>query len=104
MLCIGNSPTLSDTFAPVIACLVAVATKQMNQQGKRHSFVLLDEGPTLFIPKLDQLPATARSNKVATIYMAQDFAQMRKEYGQNKAEAITSNLNNQLFGRMASLW
>jgi hypothetical protein len=45
----------------------------MNQQGKRHSFFLLDEGPTLFIPKLDQLPATARSNKVATIYMAQTF-------------------------------
>jgi type IV secretory pathway TraG/TraD family ATPase VirD4 len=103
ILCVGSSPTLSDTFAPVIACLVAVATKQMNQQGKRHSFILLDEGPTLFIPKLDQLPATARSNKVATIYMAQDFSQMKKEYGQNESEAITSNLNNQLFGRVASL-
>jgi len=103
VLCVGSSPTLSDTFAPVIACLVAVATKQMNQQGKRHSFVLLDEGPTLFIPKLDQLPATARSNKVATIYMAQDFSQMKKEYGQNESEAITSNLNNQFFGRVASL-
>ena len=103
MLCIGSSPTLSDTFAPVIACLVAVATKQMNQQGKRHSFILLDEGPTLFIPKLDQLPATARSNKVATIYMTQDFSQMKKEYGQNESEAITSNLNNQFFGRVASL-
>jgi type IV secretory pathway TraG/TraD family ATPase VirD4 len=87
----------------VIACLVTVASKQMNQQGKRHSFVLLDEGPTLFIPKLDQLPATARSNKVATIYMAQDFSQMKKEYGQNESEAITSNLNNQFFGRVASL-
>ncbi len=53
ILCVGRSPTLSDTFAPVIACLVAVATKQMNQQGRRHSFILLDEGPTLFIPKLD---------------------------------------------------
>ncbi len=89
VLCIGSSPALSDTFAPVIACLIAVATKQMNQQGKRHSFILLDEGPTLFIPKLDQIPATARSNKVATIYMAQDFSQMKKEYGQNESEAIT---------------
>jgi type IV secretory pathway TraG/TraD family ATPase VirD4 len=45
----------------------------------------------------------ARSNKVATIYMAQDFSQMKKEYGQNEAEAITSNLNNQFVGRMANL-
>jgi type IV secretory pathway TraG/TraD family ATPase VirD4 len=29
-----------------------------------------------------------------------DFSQMKKEYGQNEAEAITSNLNNQFFGRV----
>ncbi len=28
---------------------------------------------------------------------------MKKEYGQNEAEAINSNLNNQFFGRVASL-
>ena len=55
------------------------------------------------LTRFDQLPAMARSNKVATIYMAQDFSQMKKEYGQNEAEAITSNLNNQFVGRMANL-
>ncbi len=103
ILCVGTSPTLCETFSPVISCLVTVALKQMNQQGKHHSFVLLDEGPTLYIPKLDQLPATARSNKVATVYMAQDFAQMKKQYGQNEADALIANLNNQFFGRVASL-
>ncbi len=103
VLCIGTSPTLCETFSPVISCLITVALKQMNQQGKHHSFVLLDEGPTLYVPKLDQLPATARSNKVATIYMAQDFSQMKKQYGQNEADALISNLNNQFFGRVASL-
>ncbi len=103
VLCIGTSPTLCDTFSPVISCLITVALKQMNQQGKHHSFVLLDEGPTLYVPKLDQLPATARSNKVATVYMAQDFSQMKKQYGQNEADAHISNLNNQFFGRVASL-
>lgn len=102
-LCIGTSPTLVDTFSPVVSCICTVALKLMNQQGKRHSYIMLDEGPTLYIPKLDVVPATARSNKVATIYMAQDFSQMKKEYGQNQAEAIISNLNNQFFGRVASL-
>ncbi|WP_419836238.1 type IV secretory system conjugative DNA transfer family protein [Xanthocytophaga agilis] len=80
-----------------------MALKLMNQQGKRHSFVLLDEAPTLYIPHLDQLPATARSHKVATVYMAQDFSQIRKQYGQNEAEVLISNLNNQFFGRVANL-
>ncbi len=69
MLCVGTNPTLADTFALVISCLVTVALKLINQQGKHHSYVLLDEGSTLYIPKFDQLPATARSNKVATIYI-----------------------------------
>jgi type IV secretory pathway TraG/TraD family ATPase VirD4 len=103
VFCIGTSPTLCETFSPVISRLITVALKQMNQQGKHHSFVLLDEGPTLYVPKLDQLPATARSNKVATIYMVQDFSQMKKLYGQNEADALISNLNNQFFGRVASL-
>ncbi len=103
VLCLGSSPTLSETFAPLISLTITVALKLMNQQGKRHSFVLLDEAPTLYIPHLDQLPATARSNKVATIYMAQDFSQMKKQYGQNEAEVLISNLNNQFFGRVANL-
>ncbi|MDJ1485899.1 type IV secretion system DNA-binding domain-containing protein [Cytophagaceae bacterium YF14B1] len=103
ILCLGSSPTLAETFAPLISCSITVALKLMNQQGKRHSLVLLDEAPTLYIPHLDQLPATARSNKVATVYMAQDFSQMRKQYGQNEAEALISNLNNQFFGRVANL-
>jgi hypothetical protein len=103
VLCLGSSPTLAETFAPLISCTITVALKLMNQQNKRHSLVLLDEAPTLYIPHLDQLPATARSNKVATVYMAQDFSQMKKQYGQTEAEVLISNLNNQFFGRVANL-
>jgi type IV secretory pathway TraG/TraD family ATPase VirD4 len=49
------------------------------------------------------IPAIARSNKVATIYMAQDFSQMVFSYGKEAAEVIISNLNNQFYGRVGSL-
>jgi type IV secretory pathway TraG/TraD family ATPase VirD4 len=103
LLTLGSHPTLSDTFSPVISCIATVALKLMNQPGKRHSLVLLDEAPTIYIPKLDMIPATARSNKVATIYMAQDFSQMVFSYGKEAAEVVISNLNNQLYGRVGSL-
>ncbi|MEL7531760.1 MAG: type IV secretory system conjugative DNA transfer family protein, partial [Bacteroidota bacterium] len=101
-LCIGNNPSLSDSLAPVVSLIITVALKLMNQQGKHHSMILLDEGPSLYIPNFDQIPATARSNRIATVYMAQDISQMEKHYGKVNAEVILSNLNNQLFGRVSN--
>lgn len=103
LLCLGTSPSLVEAFAPLISCICTVALKSMNQQNKHHSFVLLDEAPTLYIPKFEQIPATARSNKVVTIFMAQDLSQIEKNYGMKEAETIVSNLNNHFYGRVANI-
>lgn len=102
LLSIGSDASLSETLAPVISCIITVALKKMNRPGHHHSLILLDEGPTLYIPKFDQIPATARSNKLATIYMAQDISQMVQSYGPINAEVILGNLNSQLFGRASN--
>ena len=74
----------------------------MNQPDQQKSVVLLDEAPTIFIPNIEQIPATARSNKIATIFGVQDFAQLADKYGQEKAQVIISNLGNQFFGRITN--
>lgn len=99
LLCIGNESTLADTYAPVISLIISVAAKQMNQPNKHKSFIMMDEAPTLYIPNLEQIPATARSNKVATVYACQDFSQLTDRYGSEKAQVILSNMGNQFFGR-----
>ncbi|MGG6230986.1 type IV secretory system conjugative DNA transfer family protein [Tenacibaculum sp. SDUM215027] len=98
-LCIGNESTLSETYAPVISLIISVAAKQMNQPNKHKSIIVLDEAPTLYIPNFEQIPATARSNKVATVYGAQDFSQLVDRYKNDKAQVILSNMGNQFFGR-----
>ena len=103
LLCLGSDPGLVDTYSPVISLVITVALKQMNQQGKRKSFVLLDEAPTLYIPKFEVIPATARSNRVASVYMAQDFAQMHDMFGREKSEVIVANLSNQFYGKVSSV-
>ncbi len=103
LLCLGSDPGLVDTFSPVVSLIITVALKQMNQQGKRKSFVLLDEAPTLYIPKFEVIPATARSNKVATVYLAQDIAQVVDMFGREKAEVIVANLSNQFYGKVSSV-
>lgn len=101
-LSVGNNSGLSDTFAPVISLIFTVALKQMNQSGKHKSMVLLDEAPTVFIPNIDRIPATARSNKVSFVFCAQDISQIEKGYGKINTEVLLSNMNNQFYGRLSS--
>lgn len=101
-VCVGNDPGLTDTYSPLISLIITAALKQMNQRGKQKSIVILDEAPTVYIPKFDMIPATARSNKVATVFCAQDISQIIDSYGETKAEVILSNLANQLYGRVTN--
>jgi len=103
MLCLGSNPSLKETYAPIIACILTVALKLMNQPNKHHSLMLLDEAPTVYIPKLDTIPATARANKLSTIFIAQDKSQIVKGYGKVETDSLIGNLNYQLYGRLAHL-
>jgi type IV secretory pathway TraG/TraD family ATPase VirD4 len=100
-LIIGNDSTLADSLSPVISLILTVVLKLLNQKNKLPSIVLLDEGPTIYIPKLEQTPATGRSNFVSVVFGAQDFSQMKDKYGQEKMDAILANLGNQFFGRVS---
>lgn len=102
VLTIGNNPTLTDTLSPLCALLLTVATKQMNQPHKNQSFVLLDETPTVFVPNLDILPNTGRSNKICTVLMCQDLAQLTDSYGQEKADVLFASCNSHFYGRVAT--
>lgn len=99
MVCLNNFPPTIDSISPLISLIITVSMKIMNVAGKEKSIVLLDEAPTLYIPKLDQIPATARSNRVSVFYMQQDFSQMEQTYGRVPMEAIIGNLGNQFLGK-----
>lgn len=98
---LGSHPTIRTALSPIIAFIATVALKVMNQQDKQQSMALIDEGPTIFIPNLDEIPATARSNKLAVVYMAQDFSQMDAMYGKEKRTALVANLASQFYGNVS---
>jgi type IV secretory pathway TraG/TraD family ATPase VirD4 len=99
ILTIGNDPTLANTYSPIIGLILTSLSKQLNQQNKEKSIFMIDEFPTVFVPNIEQLPATGRSNKISTILACQDIAQVVDRYGKSKADTILSNLGNQFFGR-----
>lgn len=98
-LCIGNSPGLSDTYGSVISLIISAALKVLNRPDQQHSILLIDELPTLYIPNLERVPATGRKNKVATVFVVQDYSQLEDKYGEKKTEVMVSVLANQFFGK-----
>ena len=49
---------------------------------------------------MDSLIATARSNKVATILGMQNFSQLRKDYGKERADVIVNLCSNIISGQV----
>lgn len=100
---LGSHPSIRTALSPIIAFISKVILNTMNQEHKQQSIALIDEAPTLFIPNLDEIPATARSNKMAVVYMAQDFSQMDAMYGKDKRSALVTNLATQFYGNVSGM-
>jgi hypothetical protein len=67
---------------------------------KLKSALFIDELPTLYFKGLDQLIATARSNKVATFLGIQDFSQLERDYGTKEAKVIEGIIGNLFAGQV----
>jgi hypothetical protein len=99
----GSMPELKKALNPVIAFSETIALKLMNAQGKNPSIALIDEAPTKFLPDLEVIPATGRSNKLALVYLAQDFSQIDDMVGEQKRRALVGNLATQFYGATSEL-
>ncbi|MEO7317109.1 MAG: TraM recognition domain-containing protein [Ginsengibacter sp.] len=64
------------------------------------SILIFDEFPTIYVNNMDSLIATARSNQVATPLAMQDFSQLRKDYGKEKADVIINIVGNIISGQV----
>ena len=100
LLCISNNQKLDKSFSPVIALLINMAIKELNTEGKQQSVILLDEAATLRIPGLDNVPATARENRIVSILCFQDLVQGEFLYGRIGRDKLIANLANQFLGRV----
>jgi len=102
ILTVATNPTTVQTLSPLCSLVITVAAKLMNRPGKAPSFVMLDEAPTVFVPNLEVIPNTGRSNRIATVLMCQDLAQLADGYGDKKADVLFASCNTHFYGRVAS--
>ncbi len=102
ILIIGNSPATQTTNSPSLGLVVTQLLKEINQQGRQPCSVILDELPTMYFMGLDNLIATARSNKVSTTIGMQDLEQLKRDYGDKVAETIFNIVGNIFSGSVRS--
>ncbi len=100
VVCMGNNPDRQAIYGSAIALYTSRMFKLINHKGKRHCAVFFDELPTVFIKGLDNLIATARSNKVAIFLGAQDRTQLKRDYGDKEAAVIFNTVGNILSGQV----
>lgn len=102
ILIIANSPSTQTTNSPALGLVVTQLLKEINQQGRQPCSVILDELPTMYFMGLDNLIATARSNKVSTTIGMQDLEQLKRDYGDKVAETIFNIVGNIFSGSVRS--
>lgn len=98
ILCIGNNPEKQDTYSPVISLAFMLIFSKINVKERLPCAVILDELPTIILPKLDQLMNTGRSNKISVMLAFQALSQLRKSYDQEEAKNIVAGALNVLYG------
>jgi len=74
--------------------------KLINKKGMLKSSVIIDELPTIYFKGLDNLIATARSNKVAVCLGFQDFSQLVRDYGDKEAKVVQNTVGNIFSGQV----
>jgi hypothetical protein len=102
IICVGNNPQKQQIYGAVLSLYVSRMIKLVNQKGKLKSSLIFDEFPTIYVggaSGVDGLLATARSNRVAVSLAVQNFEQLRKDYGAEQADVITSIVGNIISGQ-----
>jgi len=88
LLCVGNNPDRQNIYSAALGLYNSRIVKLINKKGQLKSTVIIDELPTIYFRGLDNLIATARSNKVAVCLGFQDFSQLNRDYGEKESKVV----------------
>ena len=100
ILCVGNNPDRQNIYGAALGLYNSRIVKLINKKGQLKSSVIIDELPTIYFKGLDNLIATARSNKVAVCLGFQDFSQLVRDYGDKEAKVVVNTVGNIFSGQV----
>ena len=102
ILVVGNNPDRQNIYSCALGLYNSRIVKLINKKHQLKCSVIIDELPTIYFRGLDNLIATARSNKVAVCLGFQDFSQLRRDYGDKESKVIENTVGNIFSGQVVS--
>lgn len=100
ILVVGNNPDRQNIYGAALGLYNSRIVKLINKKGQLKSSVVIDELPTIYFKGLDNLIATARSNRVAVLLGFQDFSQLKRDYGDKEAAVVMNTVGNIFSGQV----
>ena len=100
ILVVGNNPDRQNIYSAALGLYNSRIVKLINKKGQLKSSVIIDELPTIYFRGLDNLIATARSNKVAVLLGFQDYSQLTRDYGDKESRVIQNTVGNVFSGQV----
>ena len=100
ILCVGNNPDRQNIYGAALGLYNSRIVKLINKKEQLKSSVIIDELPNIYFKGLDNLIATARSNKVAVCLGFQDFSRLVRDYGDKEAKVVINTVGNIFSGQV----
>ncbi len=100
LLCVGNNPDRQNIYSAALGLYNSRIVKLINKKKQLKCAVIIDELPTIYFRGLDNLIATARSNKVGVLLGFQDFSQLTRDYREKESKVIQNTVGNIFSGQV----
>lgn len=95
-----NNPDRQNIYSAALGLYNSRIVKLINKKKQLKCAVIIDELPTIYFRGLDNLIATARSNKVGVLLGFQDFSQLTRDYGEKESKVIQNTVGNIFSGQV----
>ena len=98
IIILASDPGTQDINSALYSSVLNRILRLVNSKHNLPGGIIADEFPTIYIHKIDNIVATARSNKVAVLLGLQELPQLRQFYKKEVADTISASVGNILSG------
>lgn len=98
ILILASDPGTQDINSALYSAVLNRTLRLVNSKHNLPGGIIADEFPTIYIHKIDNVVATARSNRVAVLLGLQELPQLRQFYKKEVADTISAIVGNILSG------
>jgi len=98
IMILASDPSTQDINSALYSSVLNRTLRLVNSKHNLPAGIIADEFPTIYIHKIDNIIATARSNRVAVLLGLQEIPQLKQFYKKEVADTIAAIVGNVFSG------